>query len=374
MHEADEISKRLSGEGRKNGGAASAYLLGLILSLSIFFLSCTTTVYREVHTTVPTGKYDSHFPDRNCSEQLETVAESVRMVSSIAYYRSYVFPREAKIRSDDIHNPSLTDRASKLQYVNRSASGAATIVCSGSGHIALLTCAHVIDFPDTILAFYRDESRKVSKFVYSISIKERQSIYTAAIPGARDLDILAIDKGLDMALIGQKLDINRPILGFPVFSYPIGKAKELEWGSFIYVFGYPLGYRLITTGIVSSPNRDQYGSFLTNAVLNKGFSGGIVLAVRDGVPNFELVGIVKLIPGQQQFYLAPSRQDESMQYEPDVPYRGDAFVESKTDVDYGVALTIPSELIVEFLQKNRPALLKEGYDLYDFLEMRPAHK
>jgi hypothetical protein len=374
MHEADESPKRHFSEGEENGGAANIYLFGLILSLAILFLSCTTTVYREVRTAASSGKYDSHFPDRNCSEQLENIAESVRMVSSIAYYRSYIFPREAKICSDDIHNPSLTDRASKLQYVNRSASGAATIVCSGNGLIALLTCAHVIDFPDTILAFYRDESRKVSRFVYSISIKERQSVYTAAIPGARDLDILAIDKGLDLALIGQKLETNKPILGFPVFSYPIGRAKELEWGSFVYIFGYPLGYRLITTGIVSSPNRDQYGSFLTDAVLNKGFSGGLVLAVRDGVPNFELVGIVKLIPGQQQFYLAPSRQDESIQYEPDVPYRGDAFVESRTDVDYGIALTVPSELIVEFLQKNRSALLKEGYDLQDFLERQPAKK
>ncbi len=355
-------------------GAGKAILSGLILSVAVFFLSCTTTVYREIRTTVPTGKYDSHFPDRNCSDQLENIAESVRMVSAIAYYRSYVFSRDAKIRSNDVQNSSVTERAMKLQYVNRSASGAATIVCSDNGRIALLTCAHVVDFPDTVLAYYRDETRKVSEFVYSISVKERQSIYTAAIPGARNLDILAMDKGIDLALIGQRLETNKPILGFPAFSYPLGKAKELEWGSFVYIFGYPLGYRLITTGIVSSPGRDQYGSFLTDAVLNKGFSGGLVLAVRDGVPNFELVGVVKLIPGQQQLYLAPSRQDETIQYEPDVPYRGSAFVESRTDVDYGVALTIPAEQIVDFLQKNQPSLFREGYDLRSFLERRPATK
>jgi hypothetical protein len=374
MRKADEAPKFVFAGGGVIRELRKRFLIGPILSSTVLFLSCTTTVYREIRTTIPTGKYDSHYPDRNCSEQLEDIAESVRMVSSIAYYRSFIFSREANIRSADVRDPSLADRALKLQYVNRSTSGAATIVCSDNGRIALLTCAHVIDFPDTVLVFYRDQSRKPSEFVYSISIKERQSIYTAAIPGARDLDVLAIDKVLDLALIGQKLENNKPILGFPVFGYPLGKAKELEWGSFVYIFGYPLGYRLITTGIVSSPNRDQYGSFLMDAVLNKGFSGGIVLAVRDGVPNFELVGIVKLIPGQQQFYLAPSRQDESVQVEPDVPYKGDAFIESRTDVDYGVALTVPAELIVDFLQKNRPSLLREGYDLRAFLERPPAKK
>lgn len=374
MQSADLIGNCAMSRGGGIDRKRKYYLVGLILSVPVLFLSCTTTVYKEIHSAVPTGKYDSHFPSQNCSEQLETIAESVRMVSCIAYYRTYIFSRDAKIHANDVHDPSLTDRAMKLQYVNRSASGAATIVSSDNGRIALLTCAHVVDFPDTILAYYRDETRKVSEFVYSISIKDRQSIYTAAIPGARNLDVLAIDKGLDLVLIGQKLDSNKPILGFPPFSYPIGRAKELEWGSFVYVFGYPLGYRLITTGIVSSPNRDQYGSFLTDAVLNKGFSGGIVLAVRDGVPNFELVGVVKLIPGQQQFYLAPARQDESIQYEPDVPYTGNAFVESRTDVDYGVALTVPAELIIEFLQKNQNSLSKDGYDLRPFLERRPAAK
>ena len=109
----------------------------------------------------------------------------------------------------------------------------------------------------------------------------------------------------------------------------------------------------MTKAIVSSPNRDKYGSFLTDAVSNKGFSGGIVLAIRDGVPNFELVGMMKLIPGCQQYYLTPSKEGEWFELDPNMPFKGDVYAESRVDIIYGVAPAIPAELIVDFLHKTR---------------------
>lgn len=348
-------------------------IFSVLLFLGILIPSCTTVTYQQVHPALVDKKYDSEFPYKNCSEQLEHITESIRMVSCIAYYQNYIFPLEAKIGKSNLHDPLLMEKAVKNQFINRSSSGTATVVYSENRRIALLTCAHIIEFPDTIITYYREVAKTTSEFIYSIALKERQSIYSAIVPGTRDLDVLAVDRGNDLALIGQRFE-DKPVLGIPAFDYPVGKAKELEWGAFVYIFGYPMGYRLITKAIVSSPNRDQYGSFLTDAVLNKGFSGGVVLAIRDGVPNFELVGIIKLIPGHQQFYLAPTKQDESIEYEPDIPYRGDTYIESRTDVNYGVALTVPAELIVEFLRKNRSVLLNKGYDLQSFLERQPAAK
>ena len=45
--------------------------------------------------------------------------------------------------------------------------------------------------------------------------------------------------------------------------------------------------------------------FLVDAVFNRGYSGGIVLAIRDGVPNFELVGLVKSVPAEYEYVMKP---------------------------------------------------------------------
>jgi hypothetical protein len=156
--------------------------------------------------------------------------------------------------------------------------------------------------------------------------------------------------------------------------YPFGRAKELEWGTFVYLFGYPSGYRMITKGIVSSPNKSGQGSFIVDAVVSPGSSGAIVLAVRDGIPNFELVGIVKLIPAQSSFVLSPSKREGDEEYDPGEPYRGDVFVERKTEIQYGIAQAIPAEAIVDFIRKNQQQLQSQGYHLESLLQPPEAEK
>jgi hypothetical protein len=204
-------------------------------------------------------------------------------------------------------------------------------------------------------------------------VKDRQSNYAASIQGARDLEILAIDKGSDLAVVGQRM-YEQSAQNVAVFNYPFGRAKELEWGTFVYLFGYPAGYQMITKGIVSSPNRDKQGSFLTDAVSNRGFSGGIVLAIRDGVPNFELVGMATLVPARQQYFMTPFKEGEIVDFELDAPFKGDVYVESRNDIIYGIAPAISSEVIVDFLEKNQQQLLEKGYNLRSFLERQPALK
>jgi hypothetical protein len=345
-------------------------IYGVVIIVCLLSLSCSTTSYRDVYPTLLDGKYDSEFPYRGCSGQLEQISETVRMVSCIAYYKSWVFPLEAKVRLENIHDPFLKEKAEKEVYLNQTASGSATVIYCQNKRIALLTCAHVVDFSDTIFTYYRGENNKQTEFIQSIAVKDRQTNYVAAIQGVHNLEILLIDRENDLALIGQIIE-SSIVLTVAVFNYPIGKAKELEWGAFVYLFGYPAGYRVVTKAIVSSPNRDKYGSFLTDAVFNKGFSGGIVLAIRDGVPNFELVGMMKLVPGYQHYYLTPAKEGDQIEFDPNIPFKGNVFAESRTDIIYGVAPAIPAELIVDFLQTNQQKLVDEGYDLQSFIE-RPS--
>jgi|WetSurMetagenome_2_1015567.scaffolds.fasta_scaffold11713_5 hypothetical protein len=345
-----------------------------ILSLSMLLsLSCSSTSYREVYPLLADGKYDSEFPYRGCSAQLEKISESVRMISCIAYYRNSVFPLEARVRSSDLRDPLLREKAVKEVFLNRTSSGSATIIYLENNRIALLTCAHVVNFLDTIITYYRTENGNETEFIQSLAVKDRQSNYAAIIQGARNLEILAIDKDNDLAVVGQKM-YEQPAQNISVFSYPFGKAKELEWGTFVYLFGYPVGYQMITKGIVSSPNRDKHGSFLTDAVSNRGFSGGIVLAIRDGVPNFELVGMTTLIPARQQLFMTPLKEGETSDFDLVAPFKGNIYIESRTDIIYGIAPAISAELIIAFLEENLQQLREKGYDLSTFLERQPVHK
>jgi hypothetical protein len=340
---------------------------------TLFLLSCSSTSYREVYPLLTDGKYDSEFPYRGCSKQLEEISESVRMISCIAYYKSYVFSSDTQVRLTDLKDLFLKDKAKKEIFLNKTSSGSATVIYCQNKQIAFLTCAHVVDFSDTIITYYRGEDKKETEFIQSIAVKERQSNYVASIQGASDLKILAFDRESDLVVVGQEMH-DQSIFSVPVFNYPIGKAKELEWGAFVYLFGYPAGYQIITKGIVSNPNRDRKGSFLTDAVFNRGFSGGIVLAIRDGVPNFELVGMETLVPAKRQYFITPSKEGETIDFEQNVPFKGDVYIESRTDILYGIAPSISSELVVEFLEKNRQQLQYKGYDIRSFLERKSQTK
>jgi hypothetical protein len=119
---------------------------------------------------------------------------------------------------------------------------------------------------------------------------------------------------------------------------------------------------MITKAIVSSPNRDTEGTFLVDALFNRGFSGGIVIAVRDGVPNFELVGIAKSAAAEYEYTIVPPQNFDSEEYNPHVVYTGELFVENRASIQYGVTHVIPIDAIVRFIRENESRLLNKGYN------------
>jgi hypothetical protein len=68
--------------------------------------------------------------------------------------------------------------------------------------------------------------------------------------------------------------------------------------------------------------------------------------------------------------LTPVKEGDNFDFDPEVPFQGDTYVESQTDIMYGVAPAIPAELIVEFIQSNEEKLIEKGYNLKPFLEQR----
>ena len=324
-------------------------------------VSCADKIYKVAYPTLADGKYDSEFPYKDCSKQLSEIVETVKMISSTAFYKTYTFPENARIKPGDISESVLKEKSLQTTFPHSSVVGTATVIYYQDLQVALLTCAHIIDFPDTMLSYYsRDESGK--GFLQSVSIKERQTNFIKDLPEGGELETLAIDAAQDIAILGKKFD-HKPESNIPVFRYPVGKSKDLNWGTFIYIVGYPMGFKMITKGTVSSPNRDKKGSFLTDASFNRGFSGGIILAIRDGVPNFELVGMAKSVPANFTYVLTPSKEFDLSEYSPAIPYQGDMYVELKTDLKYGITNSISTESIGELIKKNRRTFLDKGYDI-----------
>jgi hypothetical protein len=325
-------------------------------------LSCSSNVPRTTPLQTGDGKYDSEFPYQNTSPYLERIAESVKMLSTIAYYRTYAFDQAKAVQITDITPELLDSKKREVTYINKTLSGTATIIFYANRRVAMLTCAHVVAFPDTITNFYVGPNRRQTPYLKGLAIKERQMNFVGLLPEGGDLDILALDRVADIAVVGKRFEQD-PIIPLPVFPFPVGRAKDLDWGTFLYLYGYPSGHRIVTRGIVSNPNKDKRGTFLVDAVFGGGFSGGIAVALRDGVPNFELVGMMKIASARTSYILVPPKDDPSAEYDPSVPYAGEVYVERHTDIEYGVTQAIPAEALTEFLEAHREEMRSRGYDI-----------
>ena len=342
-------------------------MLDTLNKIGVFFLSlslygCTSVNYETIFPTLKDGKYDSEFPYKSTSAELNKISETIQRVNSTAFYKIYVFDQKDNITINDLKNKELSKIAVKEALADNSSSGTAVTVYSQNGNVALLTCAHTITFPDTLIAYKFDDDGYQTKFVESISIKEKQVIYIAGFPEGSRVDVIAEDSKSDIALIGRKYGAQKGIF-FPTFSYPWGKAKEVEWGTFVYLIGYPINFKMITKAIVSSPRRDESGSFLVDAVINPGFSGGLVLAIRDGVPNFELIGMVQWVPEEEESMIYPENLKTKTSYNPVVPYSGNLYVRKHSLIRYGIAKVIPIETVQNFLITNETLLTEQGFNI-----------
>ncbi len=333
----------------------------LICSL---FLSCSSlSVYDKVYPALVDGKYDSEFPYKSSSLQLEEISNCIKLINSIAFYTSYIFSESSRVLKKELNGLDYDKRAVQQVFFNRTASGTGTVISEDQGSVAVLTVAHIISFPDTIISYFVNPDGTFSQFVQSISIKTKQTNYIPDFPNTGVVQIVLLDKALDIAILGNKYPQNLTI-NLPVFNYPWGNSTELEWGSFVYVFGFPMNYKMISKGIVSSPGKEK-NTFLIDAVFNRGYSGGIVLAVRDGVPNFELVGIVRSVPADYQLSIRPLTKEHDIDFNPMIPYSGEVYVDKEQVLRTGITKVIGIESVKDLLIKNKEELINKGYFFKD---------
>ncbi|MBC8182270.1 trypsin-like peptidase domain-containing protein [candidate division KSB1 bacterium] len=333
----------------------------------ILLFACSQRIYKVAYPTLNDGKYDSEFPYKSCSSELKKITETVRKVFCKVRYKNHIFAYDRKVTRQSLTKRVL-QQAEDVVYFHRTVAGTGTVIFNKNLKVAILTCAHIFVKPDTLFTYFESGGFGGKRFIQSIAIKEVQENLVADFPEGGNCEILLIEKVGDIAILSKEFT-KPPKFNIPVFNYPFGKARELEWGSFVYLLGFPKGYKIITKGIVSNPDRDRKGSFLIDALFNTGMSGGILLAIRDGVPNFEVVGITTSAAAEYATVLVPERQIHN--YDESIPYSGDIFVANKKNINYGITRAISSEAILNLLKKNKNLLRKKGFD---FEELWAVHE
>jgi hypothetical protein len=338
----------------------------LVTLVGVIAFSCSTQPYKETKVKEKEAGYSSEFPSRPTSKVLAQISESVCTINCIGSYRIYPFDESERVLRTDVNEQLLRNKMSSSFFSDNSVRGTATVISNTGGKIAFLTCAHVVDFPDTILVYHVAPDGRTTKYLRSVAVKTKQFNFISPFPEDGDVDVVYLDAERDIAVLGKTIqtEIAR---GIPPIRFGLGNASDLNWGSFVYVFSYPAGVKMVTDGIVSSPHKDQQGSFYIDAAVTQGSSGGIVLAIRNEIPHFEIVGVVRVVPATFSYYLAPS-DSAAAEYEKYWPYKGDAFVRKRTDLELGVTKCISAETVRRSLQADKDRLATEGYDLTEFLK------
>ncbi len=343
------------------------FLFILVLSAA----GCSTGEQSARLDNPPDGEYDTNYPSGEASGDIEKIGESVKLVNCLVFYKQYHFTWDNKITDDHLTDDDLLKKAWKTDNHNRTSSGTATIIGRRNNKLLFLTNAHIVHFPDTLISYFSNDSGKVTGYIESVHIKRSQTNY-AALVGVGNLEIVHIDNKRDVALLG--CEITRPFPErFSVFNYKIGDSNDLRWGDFVYVLGYPMHYKMLTTGVVSiAEGEDEY--FMLDVNVNRGASGGIVMAIRDGIPNFELVGIISLVPAEKRNILIPRSLLNYGRYQVDAKYKGEIVVGEIENVKYGVARVVSIEAVKNSIREGYSEIIGNGYSLNAFDDLFNSEK
>jgi Trypsin-like peptidase domain len=340
------------------GGVASGALM----------LSCAPR--QIIVERAPQAYYQTAFPLHDTSAELERIRRSVKRIHYSAEYRTYTFDAAAGVTdADDLSSPAILALASDTLDETESKAGTGAVLLRTHGRAALVTSQHVVHHPDMLVQYFDDAAPgrrpRRPRRVASASFRQGVRGDLPDHPSVGPFEVVASDSMTDVALIEARLRSGSDSSRFMPIAAATGDPRRLSWGSFVYVLGFPRGYALLTFAIVSDPNRDRNGGFLTNGLWNEGMSGGVVLAVRGETGRLEWIGIARGGAGAPETRIVPAVATIG-EIELPRPYDGPLFVESILRLQYGITFSVPMNSIRDLVARNRAILSDRGYDVSRF--------
>ena len=223
-----------------------------------------------------------------------------------------------------------------------------------------LTAAHLVTAADTIRYYMRDARGMETSVLERISIKTSAALQVVNRDGESiHSKIIRLDREADLALL--KLNIPHVMRKPSPFLLPIGKTSELQWGNFVYIVGHPKSKTRLTAGTVSLDDYHE-DRFFVDAAIRAGYSGGPVVAVRDGLPNLELVGLCRGATTETFRLLLPDqRLNEGTVLSAEL--LGQISVAEREVVEPGLGFVVGIGAVKRFLLDSREPLRAMGLDI-----------
>jgi hypothetical protein len=309
--------------------------------------------------------YRTAFPHTDMSESLARGFQSVKPIGVTTTYDVHLFAEEDAPTAVDLERGDVIPRAFSTLLTSETRGATAVVVSRSRRAVMLLTAGHAVHRPDTIVEYFgpvrpgAPAGAEPGRRIRSLSIKSGQTNWVTGLPGVRTFEVLAGDQDEDIAVIGfehrEEDDLDE------AFPMPVqtGDPTRLVPGSFVYILGYPSGFRMVSRGI-ATPMEDGGGSFVIDGNWNEGVSGGAVLALRGNSGTLEWVGMARAAAARrEQQFVPPEAAIE--QHDPAVPYDGPIFLQEILRIQYGITLSVPMTAIRRFMEDNRARLRERGY-------------
>lgn len=327
--------------------------ISVAVSFSIF-LSCASTPQPIPNYNLQKKDYTSTYPAVEISKKLSRIQNSIERIIATARYKVWYFG-DRNVTLNDIKEEALDSLAIASIYTEQGNAGTGISILANDNYTLFITAYHVTANSDTVIT-YKTKGFKRGKYIKSIAVKQSSQTYLFDGTMLVQLQRIAVNPGDDLALLVG----NRNYYNYyaPSLSIRTGAAKNLQLGSVIYVLGYPLGSPMVTAGMVSAPNFDGQGSFLTDALFNHGISGGIIIASNNHYKNFDWVGMVTTASVKRISFLVPNPDYKF--YTDFELYSDSIFVDRKSFINYGLSRAVPIEEILNFIYSNEDKLNKYG--------------
>ncbi|MCA0446928.1 MAG: serine protease [Bacteroidetes bacterium] len=329
--------------------------------MSAGLMACSSSSEKQgLFSLSTTDTYMNQYPPDLDSDMLETISQSVILVNSMTYYRVYYFPESKNISLPDIKRRSPEAYATELKIKNEPSTGTGLVLQFREGKLAVLTCHHVVVKSDSIWQFYTAKNPAGYPYVRTLAVKINTDLFLPEYPELDKLTILASDQNPDVAILGQTIN-NDLSLKLEEFKGQIGNSEKLKLGSLAYHFGYPAAQKQLTTGLITI-SKKRPDSFITDAVINRGYSGGPVFAYRFNSTEPDWIGMTRSAPIHYEWVVAPMEDfDESVEVREFS--EGKLLIKRQTIQHYGTANIISIRAILDFLNQNQERLQKLGYNL-----------
>ncbi len=336
-----------------------AVILGILLSCSSSREYTSEPSSAEEPPGTYSEYYTSAFPQRDVTNLLKEVQQSVVRIVATGFYDSYSFEGDY-ITLDDVKANNPKQIAQGHYSTEESTAGTSIILDQSERGFLLITCEHVVAFPDTVISYYEGDNIPNETYIQSISIKKRQSNYVYTGSEIKPFEILASDRRSDLALLNAQFEQDSNLDPYPL-AIESGDSNFLQLGSLLYILGFPKGYAMVTRGLASSSESWNDRFFVTDASFNPGISGGLVLASNDNFNSFKWVGMASSSNATREDVLVPRPNEQYAKATR--PYVDSVFVQRKTRINYGITQAIPINQIKDFLQEYKRDINRRGFFL-----------